>query len=220
MDCTSFDARLLSSSLASSLPTDVLALLSGSMPTDSQLYLNTLSHLAIDPKFTALIFVCYEPLFADLAARWRAFARPEQIAAAFARVLPVAPYLAALAEEFIMHQSMVPEDCFLAQMALLDEAQIAAVEAVGCVDVLVAYWRLMSFRAEAFRGMAKVENVAPLLRHPEGVVRYMAVRVMSLVLKAADAAREDMLSKYGVGNGSEKVVGYYEGKEVDYGFLV
>lgn len=220
MDCTGFDARLLSSPLASSLPNDVLALLSGPMLADNhQLYLNTLSRLAIDPKFTELIFVCYEPLFADLAARWQGFARLEQIAAAFARVLPVAPYLAGLAEEFVMHPSVAAGDSFLAQMALLDEAQIAAV-GVGCVDVLVAYWRLISFRAEAFRGMVEVENVAPLLRHPEGVVRYMAVRVMSVVLKVADAAREEMLRKYGVGNDSERVVGYYEGKEVDYGFFV
>lgn len=186
------------------------------MPADNQLYLNTLAHLAIEPAFTELIFVCYEPLFVDLAARWGDFARTEQVAAAFARVLPVAPYLAGLAEELIMHQAVAVEDYFL---RLLDGAQITTSE-VGCVDVLLAYWRLVSFRPEAFRGMLKVENVAPLLRHPEGVVRYMAVRVMSVVLKVADAAREEMLRKYNVGNGSEKVVGHYEGREVDYGFLV
>lgn len=214
MDCTGFDARLLSSPLASSLPKDVLELLSESLPVDNQHYLNTLARLAIDPAFTELIFVCYEPLFADLAARWRGLARPEQIAAAFARVLPVAPYLAGLAEEFIMHQPVAAGDYFL---ALLNETQVAA----GCVDVLLAYWRLASFRPDAFRGIVKVENVAALLRHPHAAVRYMAVRAMCVVLNVADAAREDMLREYGVRNDSATaVIGSYEGREVDYGFLV
>lgn len=216
MDCTVFDARLLSSPLASSLPKDVLELLSGSLPVDNQRYLDTLARLAIDPAFTELIFISYEPLFVDLAVRWRGFARPEQIAAAFARVLPVAPYLAGLAEEFIMHQPMAAGDYFL---ALLGGAPVAM--AAGCVDLLLAYWRLANFRPAAFRGMVKVENVAALLRHPHAAVRYMAVRAMGVILDVADAAREDMLREYGVRNDSATaVMGSYEGREVDYGFLV
>lgn len=220
MDCTSFDTRLLQSPFASSLPKDALALLSGSIDADNQLYLNTLSRLAIFPEFTQLIFTCYEPLFPDLAARWKTFAHPEQMAAAFARVLPVAPYLAGLAEEFIMHQSMAPSDYFLAQISQLSDEQIAVVD-VDLVDILLSFWRLLCFKREAFLRMVKVENVAPLLKHSVKVVRYMAVRVMGLILKVADAAREDMFKKYGVGNDSEEgVMGFWEGKEVDYGFLV
>lgn len=217
MDCTGFDTRLLQSPLASSLPNNVLV---GVYSADSQLYLNTLSRLAILPEFTELVFIWYEPLFPDLAARWKAFAHPEQMAAAFARILPVAPYLAGLAEEFIMHQSVAPGDYFFTHISKLSDEEIATVE-VDSIDNLLSFWRLLSFRREAFLGMVKVENVAPLLKHPEKVVRYMAVRVMGLILKVADAAREEMFQKYGVGNDSEeKVMGLWEGKEIDYGFLV
>lgn len=217
MDCTSFDQRLLLSPLASSLPSDAIALLSGTIAADSQFYLNTLSRLAITPEFTELIASCYRPLFPDIAARWRDFASLESMAIAFAKVLPVMPYLVGLAGGFLVQ----PESHFLFSISRLNDEEVATVPAAETLNLLLALWRLLTFKRESFMKLAKMEDVAPLLKHPNRAVRYMAVRVLCLYLKAADAAKEKMFTQYGVGNDSEeKVMGVWEGKEMDYGFLV
>ena len=102
MDCSKFDQRFLSSPLISSLPPDAISIISSSARVDNGLYLNTLSRIAVNPNFTSLILTCYEPIFTDLVARWRGFATVEQLAAGFARVLPVVPFLVDFAEEFLL----------------------------------------------------------------------------------------------------------------------
>ncbi|KAI5852686.1 P-loop containing nucleoside triphosphate hydrolase protein, partial [Morchella snyderi] len=199
MDYTVSDTHFLSTA-SGLLPPDTIALLS-SRTTNTQLYLSTLSRLALRPDLTTRVFSSYEPLFPDLCARWRdTTTTASEIACAFARVLPLAPYLADVAEEFLTPGSIVLEDG---------------------LEVLLALWRLLVFRRESFSGLVKIESVAPLLTHKECAVRYLAVRVMCIFLKASDSTREEMFAQYGVGNeGEEKVIGAWEGKEIDYGFLV
>ncbi|RPB13613.1 midasin, partial [Morchella conica CCBAS932] len=199
MDYTVSDAHFLSTA-SGLLPPDTIALLS-SRTTSTQLYLSTLSRLALRPDLTAHVFSSYEPLFPDLCARWRdTTTTAAEIACAFARVLPLAPYLADVAEEFLAPGSIALGDG---------------------LEVLLALWRLLVFRRESFVGLVKMESVAPLLKHKEPAVRYLAVRVMCIFLKASDSTREKMFAQYGVGNeAEEKVIGVWEGKEMDYGFLV
>ncbi|KAG0638072.1 hypothetical protein HOY80DRAFT_1080648, partial [Tuber brumale] len=226
MDCSKFDRRFLSSPLISSLPPDAISIISVSTQSDNSLYLNTLSKIAVNSNFTSLILTCYEPIFADLAARWRGFATVEQLAAGFARVLPVMPFLADIAEEFLLRSSpggIAPE--FLTTMKRLsDELRLEELSTVGhgekLLDMLLSLHRLLCFRREAFLGLVNVDVLFGLVGHKYLPIRYLSVRILSIYLKAADRAQELMFFNFGVGGtAQEKVLGLWEGKEVDYGFL-
>src|SRR5437588_13017062 len=122
MDCSKFDRRFLSLPLISSLPPNAISIISGSIQADNNLYLDTLSKIAVNPNFTSSVLTCYEPIFTDLAARWRGFATVGQLAAGFARVLPVMPFLADIAVEFLLRSGpgeTVPE--FLTTMKHLSD---------------------------------------------------------------------------------------------------
>jgi len=227
MDCSKFDQRFLSSPLISSLPPDAISIISGSTRVDNGLYLDTLSRIAVNPNFTSLMLTCYEPIFADLVARWRGFATVEQLAAGFARVLPVVPFLADLAEEFLLHSG--PGETapgFPTRMERLsDELCLEELSTVGhgekSLDMLLSLHRLLCFRREGFLGLVNADVLFGLMRHKYLPVRYLSVRILSIYLKAADRAQETMFSRFGVGGtAKEKVLGLWEGREVDYGFLM
>ncbi|KAG0131716.1 ATPase, partial [Tuber indicum] len=227
MDCSKFDRRFLSSPLISSLPPDTISIISTSTQADNSLYLDTLSKIAVNSNFTSLIFTCYEPIFADLAARWRGFATVEQLAAGFARVLPVMPFLADIAEEFLLRSSpggTAPE--FLTMMKRLsDELHPEELLTVGhggkLLDMLLSLHRLLCFRREPFLGLVNVDVLFGLMRHECLPIRYLSVRILSIYLKAADRAQELMFFNFGVGGiAQERVLGLWEGKEIDYGFLM
>jgi len=227
MDCSKSDQRFLSSPLISSLPPDAISIISGSTRVDNGLYLDTLSRIAVNPSFTSLILICYEPIFADLVARWREFATVEQLAAGFARVLPAVPFLADLAEEFLLHSG--PGETapgFPTRMERLsDELRLEELSAVGhgekSLDMLLSLHRLLCFRREGFLGLVNADVLFGLMRHKYLPVRYLSVRILSIYLKAADRAQEAMFSRFGVGGtAKEKVLGLWEGREIDYGFLM
>ncbi|CUS14036.1 unnamed protein product [Tuber aestivum] len=226
MDCSRFDRRFLLSPLIASLPPDTISIISGPTQVDNGLYLDTLSRIAVNPKFTSLILTCYEPIFADLAARWKGFATVEQLAAGFARVLPVMPFLADLAEEFLLCSGLgetSPE--FLTMVERLSgescsEELPTADHGEKLLGMLLSLYRLLCFKREAFLGLVNANVLFGLVRHKYLPIRYLSIRILSIYLKATDRAQELMFVGFGVGGTTkEKVLGLWEGREVDYGFL-
>ncbi|KAI5781155.1 putative midasin [Geopyxis carbonaria] len=220
MDCREFDERFAatvsaSPELSAQLPSEARSILSHSNAS-SNTYLDTLSRLSIHPVFSSHILVCYEPLFPELVARWRNIATPVQMAAAFGRVLPVVPYLAEMAEYFLMPKN--GEKGLLSTLNPSDLTEAAHESAL--LEVLLALHRLLCFKREAFLPLIDAAELYQLLQHPHRPIRYVAIRILCIYLEVADAMQEDMFGKYGVGAQSENVMGVWENQEIDYGFLM
>ncbi|PWW78362.1 midasin [Tuber magnatum] len=136
------------------------------------------------------------------------------------------PFLADIAEEFLLcpgPDETSPE--FLTTMERLsDELRSEELSAVGhgerSLDTLLSLYRLLCFRRKAFLGLVDANVLYGLVRHKCLPIRYLSVRILSIYLGAADRAQELMFSGFGVGGTTEeKVLGLWEGREVDYGFL-
>jgi midasin len=227
MECAGFDERFLSaislsSSLSAHLPVGARTILSRSCDVTNHVYLETLSQLSIHPIFSSTILACYEALFPELVARWPTFATTAQIAAGLGRILPVVPYLVDMAEYLL--QSQLEEQKFLAVVLGLSDGvtheEVCSLPTELAVESLLSLHRLLCFRRDTFLPLIDTTNLYPLLHHPHQAVRYVAVRILCIYLKAADAAQEEILEKYGVGKRAEKVLGPWEGRDVDYGFLM
>lgn len=225
MECAGCDVRFLDSvqqdlRLAADLPVEARAIIESHAANN--LYLETLSRLSIHPIFSSAVLACYESLFPELVARWPAFATPAQIAAGFGRVLPVVPYLSEMAEFLLLSRldeaMFLPTALNLSLQHARDEA--CAVPADVVLENLLALNRLLCFKRDTFLPLADTTTLYHLLEHPHRAVRYLAVRVLCIYLKAADAAQDEMLEKYGVSRRSEAVMGPWEGRHVDYGFLM
>lgn len=228
MECAAFDERFiaavsLDSVLSAQLPPEAHAILSRpDARSTNNVYLETLSRLSIHPIFSSTILSCYEPLFPELVARWPTFASAAQIAAGFGRILPVVPYLVEVAE-FLLMSSREKAGFLAIALGLGSDAtltQVCALPTELALENLLSLYRLLCFRRDTFLPLVDTTILYHFLQHPHQAVRYVAIRVLAIYLKVADAAQEEMLEKYGVGRRGEKVSGPWEGREVDYGFLM
>jgi len=217
MDCTSGDARLVSSPLFAQLPSEVQGIISGKIRSDTQTYLSTLSALAIEPSLASLILTCYEPLFPELVSRWPSFASLDSIAGAFSRILPLEPHLVAFAQEALGPDSKPSflEPIYLSNDSTPDELESLPAEKTR--EILLALYRLLMFRKEAFMGLVEPLHLFPLLVHPNRAIRYLVIKIISIYMNAGDFQEQEMVSNY---LGEDAALGIYEGRTVDYGFLV
>jgi len=226
MECAAFDQRFLdaiylSFELTAALPADAQAIVSQTCSATSNVYLETLSRLSLHPVFCSTVLACYEPLFPELVARWPTFAHTARIAAGLGGILPVVPYMVELAECLLLPGE---RDKFLpAALGLSDASnreEVCAVSHVAALETLLALNRLLCFKRDVFLPLVDTRILYHLLAHSHRAVRYIAIRILCIYLKAADAAQEEMLEKYGVGRRSEAVIGPWEGRDIDYGFLL
>jgi midasin len=227
MECAAFDEQFLSkinseSRLNTLLPNEARAIIEQSYKATNDVYLETLARLSIHPVLSSTILACYAPLFPELVVRWPTFASAAQIAVGFGNVLPVVPYLVEVAEHLLLahpdrKRSLWAE--FGLSSAPTPE-EVSSVRVGSALEILLALHRLLSFRRDEFLPLVDTPTLYHLLGHTHRAVRYAAVRILCIYLKAADAAQEEMLDKYGVGKNSEKVLGPWDGREVDYGFLM
>ena len=167
---------------------------------------------------TSLILTCYEPLFPELVARWPSFASTESIAGAFGRILSLEPYLVVFAQEALRldsKPSLLEPVSHLSNDSTQDELVSLPME--GMREILLALYRLLKFRREAFMELVKPLHLFPLLRHPNRAIRYLVIKIISIYMNVGDLQEQEMISKY---LGEDAVLGIYEGRIVDYGFLV
>ena len=73
------------------------------------------------------------------------------------------------------------------------------------------------FQREAFMGLVEPLYLFPLLGHPNRVIRYLVIKIISIYMKVGDLQEQEMVSSY---LGEDAALGTYEGRTVDYGFLV
>jgi midasin len=149
------------------------------------------------------------------------FASPIQLCIGLGRILPVVPHLVELAEYLLL--SNLGASPFLPGALGLHvkftPEEVCSLNADQALEILLSLHRLLSTKHETFLALLDSATLCHLRYHPHRAVRYMAVRLLCRCLKATESAREDMLQNYGVGKHSEKILGVWEGREVDYGFL-
>jgi midasin len=227
MDCAAFDEQFASALSASSyltaeFPVEARGIISRSCDAPNNVYLETLAKLSVHPVFSSAILTCYESIFPELVARWPTFASRAQIAAGFGRVLPAVPYLCEVAEYFLLSQPA--GNSFLTSALNLSRestrAQFCSLPASSALETLLALHRLLCFRRETFLPLVDARILYHLLHHSHRPVPYLAVRILCIYLGASDVAQERMLETYGVGRCSKRIEGQWEGREVDYWFLM
>lgn len=201
------------------LPPDLLEIIRNSSSTN---LLDAVSQAALSPPLTERIFVHFENVFPDLCARWilntGTGARQMRIAAAFARVLPFAPYLSNFLR--CSAQAPVPMNQPPSLQLLLppiDEASSSELNADSLLEGLVTAWRLLSFDPRTFSPLVSPSYMQSLFTHESRAVRYVAIRIFSQLLHASDFKLETLINEH-VGK-EEAVIADLDGTSVDYGFL-
>ena len=179
-------------------------------------YLDTLSVLALDPKFTGAIFITQEPIFVELSSRWLLLAdsRKSSIAAlaAYARLLPVAPYLAEHAVALLWHRrkSHFEALCSNSPSALLD------LPTEDLHVLLLAMCRLLLHDQQTYASYISPTHLTSLLNHLEPYIRCLAIRVFCIFMYASDMVMKTMLTQY---LGESHTAGPWEDRSIDYKFF-
>ncbi|KAJ5113719.1 hypothetical protein N7456_002253 [Penicillium angulare] len=206
-----YERTLSESELLDQLPNELSNLIQSLSGTQQ---LHALAIGALDTKFTESVFRLYEPIVVDLAARWLRSdiqADPIHILAAFARVLPFAPYLRSFAGEFALSKAGS-----LSALVSSKELTLRQLEQSSVRTLLLALFRLLSFDLETFSKAVSPIQLQSLFPHEDPVIRYLAVRCFALYMHAADAATENMLR---VNTGTEPIEGTWEEITIDYRLL-
>ncbi|OMP83580.1 Midasin [Diplodia seriata] len=181
-------------------------------PSSNRDFLADLAREALNPRHTDYLFALFEPLFVEIRALWATSYPPADIIPAYARILQLAPYLSDIAEAILSHGAAE-----IASALQYDASQASDTAASDrMVSLLLGLFRLLVCDNETFGRSIQPLSLQPLLAHPNRTVRYLAIRCLCLYLHAADAAQEEMISRY---VGQEPVSGDWEGKAIDYRFL-
>ncbi|PNY23678.1 Midasin [Tolypocladium capitatum] len=201
------------------LPPDLLEIIRNSSSTN---LLDAVSQAALSPPLTERIFAHFENVFPDLCARWVLNAgtgtRQLRIAAAFARVLPFAPYLSNFLRCSAQASASVNQPPSLQLLlANIDEASSPELNAGDLLESLVTAWRLLSCDSRTFSPLASPSYMQSLFTHESRAVRYVAIRIFSQLLDASDFKLEALINEH-VGK-EDAIIADLDGTSVDYGFL-
>lgn len=176
---------------------------------------DSLANEALKSRATDALFVPYERLFAEIAARWiQSGIESEAKIAAFGRILPLAPHLAEHVERFLAAVSTSPilgsssTDVSRSQSLDLPESEL--------LELLLGTFRLLSFQCRDFARHVQPLALENLFNHSNSCVRYLAIRNYSLYVHAADHATQELLKTY---VGETEIQGSWEGSKIDYRFL-
>ncbi|KAK8430364.1 hypothetical protein IWX49DRAFT_527495 [Phyllosticta citricarpa] len=172
-------------------------------------FIADLARVSLDPRYTDYLFTLFEPLFVEVRGVWTAQYSPVQVIPAYARILQFAPHLSDHAEAVLCNGAEQIGNALAYGGS--DEATLSQL-----IQLLLGLFRLLVCDTETFAKTIPPLSLQPLLVHPSLPIRYLAVRCLSLCLRAADAAMEDMISKY---VGEDAVPGEWEGKSIDCRFL-
>ncbi|KAL2820361.1 hypothetical protein BJX63DRAFT_311719 [Aspergillus granulosus] len=203
-----YEVALNESQLLEQLPNEIAALIRTAPGTQ---YLKALAVGALRSGYTEKFFYVYEPIFVDLAARW---ILPEsgvdqiQVISAFARILPLAPYLRSFASQYAVSRAGP-----LSALAVPNALTNMQIDNSTTRTLLLAIFRLLSFDLEAFSPAITPSQLQALFRHDDRVIRYLAVRCFCIYMRAADASMEKISRSY---CGDDLIQGEWEGISIDY----
>lgn len=188
---------------------------------NSPRFLDALAAAALKPELTLRLFTRYADIFADTAARWTAGVGRDhkkiEVIAAFARVLALAPQLSPFLQNYLDDHTTQPD--YETQNARTEDVW-AGSDVLDVLDLqrrLLATLRLLSLHNHALVRTISKSNFQAHFKHANTGVRYLAVRIFCELYSASEIKLEAMVEEH-VGK-SEAVMGDFDGRLVDYGFL-
>ncbi|KAL8338414.1 hypothetical protein RB601_006393 [Gaeumannomyces tritici] len=191
--------------------------------------LDAVAKVTLDqPELTDRLFSHFEPVFADVAARWvrgsvaHHVLQLERVISAFARVLPLGPHLSVFLESYLCGTTVVLEHVDDEGLRLVLQCQ----HRDGCapdssaisdpVSLLLSVWRLMSFDKQAYSPLVPL-RLESLFKHRVRVVRYLAIRIYCQLFSASDFTLETLIREH-VGE-NQPLEAKFDGQDADYMFL-
>lgn len=193
------------------LPTDLLSILRRGSNLE---YIETVSNLALDPKYATTVFFTHEQAFVEIASRWLNSSNEDGCSAlaSLARILPAAPHLSTYAKAFFKRKTRGA----LAALASRRATALQELPKESLHTLLLALCRLMLFDEEDFAEMISPVQLQMLLKHQHLHIRYLAIRLLCLYLHASDGALASMINTY---TGEGEIAGEWEEKTIDYTFF-
>ncbi len=180
----------------------------------SSFSLDALSRAALIPVVGDRIFAHAEPIIGDICARWALHASNSdaKVIAAFARILPFAPYLSVFLDKVlgVAHAAKDPTRKFL---------DLDAYAKDDLLTILLALWRLNSFDKRIYSAYLRPSQIQSLFRDQTrtSAVRYLAIRIFCQLHDAADVKLEALIEEHIHGDGM--IIADFDGRQIDYTFL-
>ncbi|KIH94753.1 midasin [Sporothrix brasiliensis 5110] len=219
-------------------------------PQTAASFLDAVAQAALLPRLTGPLFAHFEPLFADICARWLLHSRrgvqDDTVLAAFARILPLAPYLSVLLDKYLDETAVAAEPGSSTTVPLLhtlstlydaapnekstslppspsasqstshSTSATAPPPDSDLVRILLVLWRLVNLDASAYAQLVPA-GLQSLFHHTSPPVRFLAIRIFCLVHAAADFKLESVLRQCILEGDS--LVADFDGVQADYTFL-
>ncbi|RMZ04313.1 hypothetical protein D0860_06432 [Hortaea werneckii] len=192
MEC-SWEAEVLSLVDGGKLPAELRQIIV--QEANAPQYLETITRVAQDARYTDLLFANCERIFAHVCA--------SSDLPFLGRVVPFAHYL----EPYALHrlQTRLPQ---------------APDDHDDLVQHLLAIFRLLKCNFRIFKPHVNLAEVQSLLRHPGKPVVYLAIRILQVLLDGADYWFEQMIREYlGEDHAESGIDGPWDTKVIDYRFL-
>ncbi|KAF2198877.1 P-loop containing nucleoside triphosphate hydrolase protein [Delitschia confertaspora ATCC 74209] len=177
-----------------------------------------LATAALNSKYTDDLFVQHRGLFVEICARWISSINNNCDLAskisAFGRIVPLSSHLSAHATRFL---ESAPGTEFLgARPSESENSANSGLEESELIEILLGAFRLLSFDTFTYAKYVRPLELESLLHHSSRAIRYLAARVFSLYIHAADHATQENIKRY---VGEEEVLANWEGRVIDYRFL-
>lgn len=195
------------------LPPELRHIICDQNPTS---LLDAISQAALMPRLTGRIYAHFESIFADICARWILHSQhgscDDKIIAALARVLPLAPQLSVFLDGYLENATVQHPT---ARLDLTCSSQTVTQDAL--LQRLLAVWRLLNFDRKAYASLVLPSQVQGLFTHSYGPVRYLAIRILCLLLNASDLKLEALIRHHITEE--QSLNGDFDGISIDYAFL-
>ncbi|KAI1174155.1 hypothetical protein F4777DRAFT_406432 [Nemania sp. FL0916] len=210
--------------LLSQLPQEILEVIRNHITAN---FLDAIAAAALIPRITGPIFIYFEPIFADICARWllksQDSGQEDQIIAAFARILPFAPHLSVFLAQYISETSAIHGSGIRAPFTLnsLDSPHTGRLSESEILRALLAFWRLLNFDRGTYGPLVRPSQIQGFFRHGAAAVRYLAIKVFSCQMKASDFKEEELMQRH-VNHESvsaDSLCADVDEMHVDYAFL-
>ena len=177
-------------------------------------YLDTLAILALELRYTTLIYAAHEDLFTEISSRWLLSSEIDPVIAlaAYACLLPSAPHLVEHATILLNRR----QSGILSTMASRDVAALRNLPNDILQMFLLAICRLLMFDNAIFAAWVSPAQLQMLLIHEQRHIRYLAIKILCLYLYASDTVFESMIR---INLGEGEIEGPWDEKTIDYTFF-
>jgi midasin len=178
-------------------------------------YLDYITDLSRDSRYTGALFSLYRPLFPEIVARWMKTSYTGSLLEAIttlsclARLLPFATYLRP-------HIQALLRDDPLGTYVRIDGASSATSAGEDVQILLLAIFRILSVDRDMLHDSVGPLFLSKFLRHHSPPVRYLAIQCLCITMHFADAYSQKLVSIY---IGKDAILGGWEGMTIDFRVL-